>query len=63
MGRNKAIIDIRNITKKSNNFLNINGTEETDPSILSDSFNKFFTTIARKIEPKIVPTKKTTQII
>ena len=54
----KAIINIRNISKKNINCLNINDTEEKDPAILSDSFNKFFTTIAQKIESKIVPTNK-----
>ena len=54
----KAIINIRNISKKNINCLNINDTEERDPAILSDSFNKFFTTIAQKIESKIVPTNK-----
>ena len=54
----KAIINVRNIWKKSITCLNINNIEETDPAILSESFNKFFTTIAQKIESKIVPTNK-----
>ena len=43
---------------KEKHCLNINIIEETDPAILSDSFNKFFTTIAQKIESKIVPSNK-----
>ena len=54
----KAIINIGNISKKYINCLNINDIDETDPAILSDSFNKFFTTIAQKIKSKIVPTNK-----
>ena len=54
----KAIININNISKKNINWLNINNIEETDPAILSDSFNKFFATIAQKIESKTVPWDK-----
>ena len=54
----KTIINIRNVSKKNINCLNINNTEDTHQAILSDSFNKFFTTIAQKIESKIVPTNK-----
>ena len=46
----KAIINIKNVSKKSINIncLNKNDIEETDPAILSNLFNKFFTTIAQK---------------
>ena len=54
----KAIVNIRNISKKNINCLNTDDIEETDLAILSDLFNKFFTTIAQKIESKIVPTNK-----
>ena len=53
-----AIMHIRNISKKNINCLNKNDIEETDPAILSDSFNKFFTTTAGKIESKMVLTNK-----
>ena len=36
----------------------MNNIEETDPVVLNDSFNKFFLTIAQKIESKIVATNK-----
>ena len=49
-----AIMNIRNISKKNINCLNKNDIEETDPAILSDSFNKFSTTTAQKIESKIL---------
>ena len=42
----KAMINITDVSKKNINCLNINNIEETDPTILSDSVNKFFTTIA-----------------
>ena len=54
----KAIVNIRNISKKNINCLNTDDIEETDLAILSDLFNKFFTTIAQKIESKIVLTNK-----
>ena len=43
------IININKITKKEINCLNINQNEEADPAILSQTFNKFFATIAQKI--------------
>ena len=56
--RINGIKNIRNIPKKNINCLNINDIEETDQVILSDYFNKFSTTIAEKIESKIMPTNK-----
>ena len=50
--RIKAIINTRNISKKNVNCQNINDIEEKDLAILSDSFNKFFTTIAQKLIQK-----------
>ena len=44
----KAIININDIPKKNTNCLNRNGIEETDPAIISNSLNTFFTTIAQK---------------
>ena len=43
------IMNINKITKKEINCLNINQNEEADPAILSQTFNKFFATIAQKI--------------
>ena len=36
----------------------MNGIEKTDQAVLSQTFNKFFTTIAQKIESKLVNTAK-----
>ena len=44
--------------KKEINCLNINGNEVTDPAILSQAFNSFFSTIAQKIESKLSNTTK-----
>ena len=44
----KSIININTTKNKSINCLNVNNTKETDPFVLSSSFNKFFTTIAKK---------------
>ena len=52
------IININKTTKKDVNCLQINGIDETDPAVLSQTFNKFFTTIAQKIESKLVNTAK-----
>ena len=46
------------MSKKNINCPSVNDIEETDPAILSDSFNKFFTTLTQKIESKLVPTNK-----
>ena len=54
----KSIININTTKNKSVNCLNANNTEETNPFVLSSSFNKFFTTVAKKIESKIVHTPK-----
>ena len=40
------------------NCLKADDQQETDPFVISDYFNKFFTTIAEKIENKIVQTDK-----
>ena len=40
------------------NCLDVNNIEEMDSFVLSSSFNKFFTRIAKKIESNIVHTPK-----
>ena len=53
------IIKINISKSKSFNCLDVNNIEETDPFVLSSSFNKFFTTTAKKkIESNIVHTPK-----
>ena len=54
----KSIIYINTTKNKSINYLNANNIEETDPFVLSSSFNKFFTRIAKKIDSNIVHTPK-----
>ena len=44
----KSIININTTKNKPMDCLNGNNTKETDPFVLSSSFNKFFTTIAKK---------------
>ena len=39
--------------------LNINNQTETNPKTISEAFNKFFSTIAKDIYNKIIPTIKT----
>ena len=52
----KSIININKINKKTVNCLKVNGKEETDPFLISNSLNSFFTTIAQKIENRIPQT-------
>ena len=52
------VININKTTKKQVNCLNINGYEETDPAILSQTFNSFFSAITQKIESKLIHTAK-----
>ena len=54
----KMIININKTTKKEVNCLDINGNEEVDPAVLSQTFNEFFSTIAQKIESKLINTTK-----
>ena len=54
----KSIININKINKKTVNCLKVNRKEETDPFLVSNSLNSFFTTIAQKIENKILQTNK-----
>ena len=53
-----SIININTTKNKSINCLNVNNAEETGSFVRSSSFNKFFTTIAKKIESNIVNTPR-----
>ena len=55
MGGYKGHYKYKEYIKEKHYCLNINDIEETDPAILSDSFNTFFTA---KLKSKIVPTNK-----
>ena len=50
----KPIISINTTKNKSINCLKVNNTEGTDPFVLSSSFKRFSTTIAKKVESSIV---------
>ena len=54
----KSIININKKEKKDINCLKVDDQQATDPFVISNYFNKFFTTIAKKIESKIVQTDK-----
>ena len=54
----KSIINIYKKEKKVINCLKVDDQQATDPFIISNYFNKFFTTIAKKMESKIVHTDK-----
>ena len=58
----KGIKSIININSNSNNqptCLNVEGKTITNSTEIANSFNTFFSTIAQKIEHKLIPTHKT----
>ena len=59
----KSITKINTTKNKSFNCLKVNDTKETDPFVLSSSFNKFFINNCQKIASNIIHHRKTTQII
>ena len=57
LGRIKSIININKKEKKDINCLKVDHDQQaTDPFVISNYFNKFFTTIAKNIEGQIVQT-------
>ena len=54
----KLLVNINKRNDETVTCLNVDGIEETDPFLISNHFNKFFSTIAQKIEGKIVKTNK-----
>ena len=50
--------DNPNTPQKEVNCRDINGNEEIDPAISSQTFNKFFSTIGQKIQFKLINIKK-----
>ena len=54
----KLLVNINKRNNKTVNCLNVDGVEETDPFVISNHFNKFFSTIAQQIEGKNVKTNK-----
>ena len=54
----REIIQNNKVDKSNNISLNINDTLVSDPNIVTNSFNDFFTSIANKIRNKITPSRK-----
>ena len=54
----KSIINMNKKKKKDINCLKVDDQQATDQFVISNYFNKFFSTIAEKIENKIVQTDK-----
>ena len=54
----KLLVNINKRNDKTVTCLNVDGVEDTDPFVISNHFNKFFSTIAQKIQGKIVKTNK-----
>ena len=55
----RSLINVKTKSNKQITSLNINNQIETNPKTISDAFNKFFSTIAKDIDNKIIPTNKT----
>ena len=55
----RSLINIKTETNKQITSLNRNKQIEGNPKKISDSFNKFFSIIAKDIDNKIIPINKT----
>ena len=55
----RSLINEKTKSNKQITSLNINNQITTNPKTISDAFNKFFSTIAKDGDNKIIPTKKT----
>ena len=55
----RSLINLKTQSNKQITSLNINNQIETSPKTISGIFNKFFSTIAKYIDNKIIPTNKT----
>ena len=54
-----SLINVKIKSNKQITTLNINIQIETNPKTISEAFNKFFYSIAKDIDTKIIPTNKT----
>ena len=59
LGTVRSLINVKTKSNKQITSLNINNQIETKPKTISETFNKFFSTIAKDIDNKIIPTNKT----
>ena len=55
----RFLINVKIKSNKQITSLNINNQIETNPKRISEAFKKFFSTIAKDIDNKIIPTNKT----
>ena len=55
----RSLINVKIKSNKKITSLNINNQIETNSKTMSEAFNKFFFTIAKDIDNKIIPTNKT----
>ena len=55
----RSLINVKTKLNKQITSQNISNQIETNPKTISDAFNKFFSTIAKDIDSKIIPTNKT----
>ena len=55
----RSVINVKIKSSKQITSLNIKKQTETNPKTISDAFNKFFSIIAKDIDNKFIPTKKT----
>ena len=55
----RSLINVKIKSKKQILSLNINNQIETNSRTISEAFNKFFSTIPKDIDNKIIPTNKT----
>ena len=54
----KLLVNINERNNKTVTCLNVDGVAQTEPFVISNHFNKFFSAIAQKIQGKIVKTRK-----
>ena len=57
----RSLINLKIKSNKQITSLNINNQIETNPKTISEAFNKFFSTLTKDIDNKIIPTNKTNQ--
>ena len=55
----RSVINVKIKSSEQITSLNIKKQTETNPKTISDAFNKFFSIIAKDIDNKFIPTKKT----
>ena len=57
----RSLINLKIKSNKQITSLNIKNQIETNPKTISEAFNKFFSTLTKDIDNKIIPTNKTNQ--